>query len=364
MAHVATASGWRGGEQQVLYLLRGLLRRGLDSVLFTPGESPLARAAGEAGIPVVPFRVRGDLDLAAAWRLRSRLSSGIAVLHLHTARAHAVGRLAAWGRTTPRVVVSRRVDFPVKGGPLGRLKYAGVDRYIAVSHAVSRVLVDGGIPPERVRVVHSGVDPARFAVPADPEGLRRELGIPRNSNLVGFIGALAAHKAPGDLVDALAEMPETVHGVFAGTGDLEAALRERARPLGGRIHFLGHREDVPHLMRSIDVFCLPSRMEGLGTSVLDAMAAGVPVVAAAGGGIPEMMEDAVSGLLVEPGRPRALRAALERVLADPALRARLAAGGRERVRSFGADRMADETIRVYQEVLEGSRAPHGGRPGS
>jgi glycosyltransferase involved in cell wall biosynthesis len=304
---------------------------------------------------VEPFRVRGDLDLAAARRLRSRLDPEITILHLHTARAHAVGRLAAWRCKTPRVIVSRRVDFPIKGGPLGRLKYAGVDRFIAVSREVSRVLVAGGVPAERVRVVHSGVDPARFAVPADPDGLRRELGIPPNSNLVGFIGALAAHKAPGDLVEALAAMPETVHGVFAGTGDLEAELRKRAHPLEGRIHFLGHRTDVPRLMRSIDVFCLPSRMEGLGTSVLDAMAAGVPVVAGAAGGIPEMVEHEANGLLVEPGRPRALQTALERVLTDAGLRERLVAGGRERVRAFTADRMAEETIRVYQEVLERPR---------
>jgi glycosyltransferase involved in cell wall biosynthesis len=364
VAHVATASGWRGGEQQVLYLLEGLLRRGLDSVLFTPGPSPLAAAARGAGIPVVPFRARGDLDVAAGWRLRSRLGSDVDVLHLHTGRAHAVGRLATWRRAGPRVVVSRRVDFPVKGGRLGRVKYAGVDRFIAVSREVARVLVAGGVPPERVRVVHSGVDPRRFAVSPDPQGLRRELGIPPNSKLVGFVGALAAHKAPEDLVEALSGMPDSVHAVFAGTGRLAARLRARARPLGNRVHFLGHRGDVPRLLRSIDAFCLPSHMEGLGTSVLDAMAAGTPVVAAAGGGIPEMVEDGVSGLLVVPGRPRELAAALERVLGEDVLRRRLIAGGAERVLRFSADRMAEETIRVYREVLDEAWAPHGGRPGS
>jgi glycosyltransferase involved in cell wall biosynthesis len=101
----------------------------------------------------------------------------------------------------------------------------------------------------------------------------------------------------------------------------------------------------------MDVFCLPSHREGLGTSVLDAMAAGIPVVAARGGGIPEMVEDERSGILVPPGEPRRLAEAIERVLCVPSLRERLVAGGEERVRMFSADRMVEGTLRVYQDVL-------------
>ncbi len=354
--HVATARTWRGGEQQVLYLLEGLVRRGWDPVLATPPGSPLAGRAGALGIRLVPLASRGDLDPLAAFRLRGAVKrEGTEILHLHTGHAHALGLLAVRGlEPRPAVAVSRRVDFPPRGGPAARLKYGGgVDRFLAVSDRVRGVLLEHGIAPERVVTVHSGVDPARMEVPPDPSGLRRDLAIPNPHKLVGFFGALVGHKSPGDLLEAGARLPRHCHLVLAGDGPLAGTLRERAeRPdLAGRVHFLGYREDVPRLLRSVDVFCLPSRLEGLGTAVLDAMAAGTPVVAAAGGGIPEMVEDGRSGLLVPPGRPEALAEALGRVLDDPGLAARLAAGGRERVRAFTAERMVEATLEVYQSIL-------------
>lgn len=351
---MATATGWRGGEQQVFYLLSGLRERGLEPVLVAPGSGVLAERARKAGIRVEAVSSRGDLDLGAASRIRRILTPEIDILHLHTGHAHALGLLAVVGRSRPRVIVSRRVDFPIKGGALGRLKYgARVDRFLAVSGRVARMLVEGGVPEARVTTVYSGVDPGRFqGIEADPD-LRGNLAMPLSAKLVGFVGALVPHKAPEDLVAALMHLPPHVHGLFVGEGKLEPALRRQAKAGGidGRVHFLGYREDVPRLLRSLDVFCLPSHEEGLGTSVLDAMAAGVPVVGADGGGIPEMVEPGVSGLLAPAGKPAALARALARVLEDPDLARKLIEGGRRRVEAFHVDRMVDRTLEVYQEVL-------------
>lgn len=351
---MATARTWRGGEQQVLYLLSGLSARGLAPRLAAPPESPLARRAREQGIEVVPLRSRGDLDLGAAAALR-RAAAGADLLHLHTGHAHALGLLATVGiRPRPAVVVARRVDFPIRAGFASRLKYGPrVDRFVAVSHAVARVLEAGGVPRGRITVVHSGVDPARFAGPGNGERLRADLAIPRSAKLVGFVGALVPHKAPGDLLEALAGLPPEVHGVLVGTGELETPLRRRAAAddLSGRVHFLGQRDDVPALLPAFDVFCLPSRQEGLGTSVLDAMAAGTPVVATLGGGIPEMVVDGECGLLAPAGDPEALRVLLLRVLTDRSLAGRLVAGGRERITGFTADRMVEKTLGVYEDTL-------------
>ncbi len=353
--HVATERTWRGGEQQVLYLLEGLRDRGMPPVLATPGGSPLAARAAAAGIEVRDVPSRGDFDLRAAARLRRLLNDGIDILHLHTGHAHALGLLATMGRKRrPAVVVSRRVDFAPRGGLSTRFKFGGrVDRFVAISREVARVLREAGVPADRLTVVHSGVDPARFEVPRDGEGLRRELGVPPDVKLIGFVGALVGHKSPGDLLEALALLPSGVHAVMAGRGGLDGILRDRAgRPdLEGRVHFLGHRDDVPRLLRSVDLFCLPSRMEGLGTSVLDAMASGTPVVAAAGGGIPEMVEEGRSGLLVPPGRPADLAAAIRRVLEDPGLAKTLAEGGRKRVSAFTRERMVEGMIQVYKALI-------------
>ena len=353
--HLATERSWRGGEQQVLYLLEGLRDRNLAPVLATPPESPLARRAAAAGLEVRAVASRGDVDLRAAARVRRLLRDRFDILHLHTGHAHAVGLLAVAGlRPRPAVVVSRRVDFPPRGWWTMRFKYGrGVDRFVTVSHAVARVLAEAGVAPERVTTVHSGVDLSRFDVPADGPGLRRELGVPPDVKLIGFVGALVGHKSPGDLLEALSGLPAGVHAVLAGDGSLGPTLRRRAEgaDLRGRVHFLGHRDDIPRLLRSVDLFCLPSRMEGLGTSVLDAMAAGTPVVAAAGGGIPEMVEDGRSGLLAPPGNPAALAAALRKALQDSGLSAALARGGRERVRSFTRERMVDGMVQVYEAIV-------------
>jgi glycosyltransferase involved in cell wall biosynthesis len=334
----------------------------MEPHLATPDRSPLAQRARAAGITVIPVESRGDLDLLAAARIR-RVLSGVDVLHLHTGHAHAIGILATVGlRSRPAVVVSRRVDFPIKGGIPGRLKYGSrVDRFLTVSRFVSQVLVEGGVDPERVMAVHSGIDPSRFEIPRDRDGLLQELGVPGSVKLVGFVGALVGHKAPMDLLEALATLPETVHGVVVGAGGLEAELKRRAETddLKGRVHFLGHRDDVPRILRSIDVFCLPSRQEGLGTSVLDAMASATPVVAAAGGGIPEMVEDGQSGILVPADDPSSLGRKISEVLSDADLALQLAEGGRKRVRVFTAARMVERTLEVYEGVLAERRRPAG-----
>jgi len=339
----------------VLYLVAGLRKRGYDPLLVTPGNGVLAERARGAGIRIASISSRGDLDLRAAARIRRLLDPGVDILHLHTGHAHALGLLAVLGRSRPRVVVSRRVDFPIKGGLLGRLKYGPrVDRFLAVSGRVAEVLREGGVPAGRVTTVYSGVDPSRFqGVEPDPE-LRAQLGLPSSAKLVGFVGALVPHKAPEDLVAALTRLPSHVHCLFIGEGKLEPALRRQASAGGieERVHFLGYREDVPRLLRSVDVFCLPSHEEGLGTSVLDAMAAGVPVVGADGGGIPEMVEDGVSGLLVPAGDTEALGRALGSVLEDPDLAKKLTEGELKRVEAFHVDRMVERTLAVYEEVLD------------
>ncbi len=362
--HVNTSANWRGGEQQVLYLLRGLRDRGHHAELAAPIRGVLARRALAEGFRVHPFSSCGDLDLPAAWRLRRLLGSSD-LLHLHTGHAHALGLLATLARNpAPAVIVSRRVDFPIKGGKFGGLKYSrGVDRFLPISQRVRDVLLAGGVDPARITTVYSGVASERFEGGGDGLDLRRELNVPQHVKLIGFVGALVPHKAPGDLLEALAQLPREVHAVLAGDGELASTLQERAgaEDLTGRVHFLGHREDIPGLLSSLDVFCLPSRMEGLGTAVLDAMAAGIPIVATTGGGIPEMVEPDRSGILVPPAAPDSLARALAAVLSDPFLAARLSAGGRVRVQAFSADRMVEGTMSVYTSVLRERRglpAPH------
>jgi glycosyltransferase involved in cell wall biosynthesis len=250
-----------------------------------------------------------------------------------------------------KTVATRRVDFPLRG-PFSRWKYASCRRVIAVSRAIASVMEADGFPADRVSLVYEGVPDRK---PEDGgAAILRSLGVPDGAPVVGNVAALTGHKDHATLLDAaqvvLRRRPDACF-VIAGDGPLRRELEARAREQGlsGRVLFAGFRTDVDRLLPAFSVFCLSSHLEGLGTSLLDAMAFGLPVVATAAGGIPEAVEHGVTGLVVPVRRPDALARALLEVLEDGDLRRRLGAAGRARfLERFTADRMVEETLRVYQ----------------
>jgi glycosyltransferase involved in cell wall biosynthesis len=275
------------------------------------------------------------------------------VVHLHDPHAVSAGMLARRLAGPRPLVGTRRVDFALRG-LLSRRKYGACDRVIAVSEAIAAVLRRGGIASERVRVVYEGV-PDRPAQAGGQEALR-ELGIPADVPVVGNVAALTGHKDQATLLAAaarvVARLPE-VRFLIVGEGELRGRLEALSRELGleRRCVFAGFRADLDRLIPAFTVFCLSSHMEGLGTSLLDAMAFGVPVVATAAGGIPEAVTDGVTGRLVPPRDPDALAAALVEVLADPARRAAWGRAGRQRFEErFTADRMVEATLATYTEL--------------
>jgi len=354
IAHVDTGRTWRGGQAQVLGLCRGLLARGHEQLVLAP-RGPLADRIVAAGIPWQRFESANDLDFVAGWRLARALAGyGPDIVHLHSGRAHALGARAAGGRP---VLVSRRVDFDISSGLARRLKYArGVDRYLCISEGVRRVLVKGGISPERLAVVPSGIDLERWRRLPDPAALRARLGLMPGTPVLGTIAALAPHKDLFNLLAAAALVRERVpeaRWVVFGEGELRAALeRDRAaRGLESIVLFPGFLENVGEALALMDVFVLSSYLEGLGTSVLDAQAAGVCVVATETGGVPEMIASGDNGWLVPPRDPKALAGAVEEALAHPEERARRAARARETVRRFSLDATVEATLAAYRDVL-------------
>lgn len=357
IAHVDSETTWRGGQAQVLGLLRGLAARDHQVVLFCPG-GPLAEKASAAGVRVLPWRARSDFDLGAAARLARGLAAELPdMVHLHSGRAHALGAWAArWAGRLP-VVVSRRVDFAVATHPLSALKYRfGVDRYLCISEGVRRVLAAGGVAERRLAVVPSGIDVDRWKSRPDPAGLARELGLAPGTPVAGSIAALAPHKDQRTLLRAAAllapRLPRARWVVF-GEGRLRAPLEAERRSLGlDRVVLLpGFTERVAEALALLDVFVLSSYLEGLGTSVLDAQAAGVPVVATAVGGVPEIVADGVTGWLVPPRDPEALAAAVERALTQPEEAARRAAQARQSVRRYAIANTVALTESEYLAVL-------------
>ncbi len=362
--HLSDARSWRGGERQALTLALGLRDRGHETVLACPPGTPLARRALRDGVDLMPLRMRSEIDPCAVMRVAAELERrSFDVLHLHTPHAHTVGLVAAGllghSPARPRVVVSRRVAFPMRRHPLQSFKYgAGVDAFVAASYAVRERLARHGVERARVAVIHDGIEPAPAPEAASVRELERELLLGPLAPRIGHVGHLETHKGQRFLLEAfvkvLAAWPQAVL-VIVGDGPLRADLEERARRLAieDRVRFAGLRDEVAPAIALFDLFVMPSVQEGLGSVILDAMALGRPVCAAAGGGIPEIVRDGDNGVLVRPLDAEALAEGILRLLGDPPTAKRLAEAGRATVGSrFSAARMVEQTLRLYGLVLD------------
>jgi glycosyltransferase involved in cell wall biosynthesis len=353
--HVDSARGWRGGQNQALLTALGMAARGHEVILACQARGALAERARTAGVPVREMDFRGDLSPSAVAQLRGLLrEQRPEVVQLHDPHAVSAGLLASrLSARRPALVATRRVDFPLRG-LLSRRKYAACGRVVAVSEAIAAVLRRDGVPADRVRVVHEGV-PDRPAQPGGRQALR-ELGIPEDAPVVGNVAALTDHKDHATLLAAAALVcarGSAARFVIVGEGELRSRLEAQARALGleGRCVFAGFRSDLDRLIPAFTLFCLSSHHEGLGTSLLDAMAFGVPIVATAAGGIPEAVADGVTGRLVRPRDPEALGSALLEALESPAQRDAWALAARRRFEErFTADRMVEATLAVYAEL--------------
>jgi len=358
--HVDSARTWRGGQNQVLLTAAGMQHRGHRVTVVCQAGGELETRAREAGLDVRGVRFRGDLSpgatLALARLLRREPPDA---MQLHDPHAAAAGALAARLAGARLTLATRRVDFPLRGG-LSLWKYRSTQGVIAVSRAIASVLVSAGIPSERVRLVYEGVRDR----PPQPGGreLLGELGVPRDAPVVGNVAALTGHKDHATLIQAAARvvdrLPEA-RFVVVGEGQLRTRLQAQVRDLGLERNwvFAGFRNDLDRLLPAFTVFCLSSHLEGLGTSLLDAMCFARPVVATAAGGIPEAVVDGVTGHLVPVRDAAALADALVHVLRDADTRTAMGRAGRQRFEEqFTEDRMVEATLGVYRELHGGDEA--------
>jgi glycosyltransferase involved in cell wall biosynthesis len=233
-----------------------------------------------------------------------------------------------------------------------------VQAVVAISEGVRAMLIASGVDPARIHLVPSGVEAERFALGAGARAAARARhAIDPDAFVLVAVGALETRKGHDVLLDAIALRADPrVHVLVAGEGALRADLEARRHALGldERVRFLGRVDDVPTLLAAADALVMPSRQEGLGVAALEAMAAGLPVVASRVGGLPDAVTDGVTGFLVPAEDPRALAAAIDRLAGDPALARRLGAEAAAAVRArFTMAAMAEATHAVYRNVMDG-----------
>ena len=320
-------------------------------VVFITGEGSdeLVMKARQAGHEVLLMpHLRSEIAPADDRRALADLQAclkGFDVVHTHSSKAGALGRVAAHRLEIGRIVHTfHGFPFHQFQSWLRRTAYIKIEQrvgrytdvFLAVGPAVAAEAITRRIaPPERVRTIGVGVAKALDAPGAhDRAEARRILGVPPGMRVVGTVGRLAFQKAPEDFVRALAGLGRSdVFGIWIGDGPLRSRIERLAekRGLSGRMLFTGERNDVEMLLPGLDIFAMASRYEGLPCAIVEAMGAGLPVVATAVNAVPDVVIAGETGLLAPPGMPDLLGRAIGHMLDNPADAARLGAAGRDRL---------------------------------
>ena len=358
-----------GAEKQLALLATRLPRDQFDvHVIALTRGGPYAGLLRENDVPITIVQKSHKLDLGAYRRLKRALTQlSPDILHTWLFAANAYGRLAVRGTSRPRIVVSERCVDTWKSAWqlwLDRRLIPRTDRLIGNSQSVIDFYREQGFPPERMSVIYNGIDVHQLAGPvastpdahADRAALLQELGLPENAKLIGYVGRLAKQKRVDDLLWAaqlLRQADDSARVLLIGDGPEQSRLEQRARDLecAEFVRFLGHREDATALMRMMDIFWLGSDFEGLSNSLMEAMAAGLPVIAT---NIPpnrELVEHGKQGYLVDVGDGVAFAQYTAKLLKDPDLAHSLGAAGRSHMaHEFSVQQMVDAHANLYGQL--------------
>jgi len=365
--YVVTAAGWGGATQHVVRLMEADLKNGHQVGLASAPEPRLMEEASALGVNLFPNRhfVRAASpwrDLRALWPVFGAIREfDPDLVSAHSTKAGYAARLAGLVLQKPVVFTAHGWAFTEGRSKWKRHLLAMAERLAA--RATTRILCvsehDRDLAlelriakPDKVRVIHNGVDPAALRG-ADGTVARSELG--RGSgNVLTMIGRLSSPKDPFTVLEALRRAELPCHLLLVGRGELLPAVQDRIAQLclADKVILTGERRDVPAILAASDVLVLSSRWEGLPYTIIEAMMAGLPVVATRVGGVPELVEDGVTGFLVAPQDSVKLAEALQKLLDDPELRRKMGEAGRAKaLKEFTLDRMLAETQKVYEEVI-------------
>ena len=354
--HSESSRGWGGQENRTLQECLQLRARGVELMLVCPPDSGLSRRAHEQGFAVAEVAMPRSLDPLVVFRIAAVMRRFRPdVVNTHSGRDTILAGLAArLVRPRPLVVRTRHLILPITS----RATYSWLpDHVVTVSVAVRENLITAGVPPQRITAITTGVDCRRFDPAIVAPGLRKELNLADDAFVVGMVAILRMKKGHQDLLDAAVDVVKAIpQAIFVIAGDgpqrenTERGIAERG--LQAHVRLLGLRRDIPEVLRSLDLFVLPTHEEAFGTSYLEAQAMGLPVIATRVGGVPEAVHEGVTGLLVPAKDPQALAAAIIELGRDPLRRHAMSAAGRPWVQAeHTTERMAERMIALYEALL-------------
>lgn len=357
--HIDTDKEWRGGQQQGFYLHKKLVEKNISSIFLCQPGSMLSEKLDKENLSYLTMKIRGETDFLAGRKIAQICrEKKINILHLHDAHAMAAGLFAKLFYPPLFLVGVRRVDYHIKKNIFSQFKYKSskMTKIVAISNEIKRILIEDGIDELKIEVIKSGVDIDKFLQIKKSDFLHENLNLPKNAFIAGTIAALAGHKDYPTLLKAFeiaaAKIPD-LYFVSIGDGPDREKIFELRDKLGLKDRFIlrGFQKDVGNHLKNFDIFVLSSKTEGLGTSVMDAMAAGIPCICCKSGGIPELIDDKVNGILVENQNLFVLCEKIIELYNDKDLRIRLGKAAREKSLQFSIDKNVDKNIELYENIL-------------
>ena len=358
VVHLDTGRELRGGQRQLLTLARGLHRQGYEQLVVCPEGSALETRARQEGFRVFALPPHDPGQANGILQLRQQLLAEPAqILHAHDGRGQTLAWLASLGLPVRRVA-SRRVTFL----PASRARHRFIYRHtchavIAVSEYVRRLLVSSGVPEARIEVIPDGIEiPAELPSSDDRLRARAQWGMGEQEFVIGHVGAFTPEKGQDIAIQAVRLLAERLpQARLLLVGELPRAYAARieaeVRAAQVRVRLLGDLEDLTDFFAGLDLFLMPSRAEGLGSSALRAMAHGRAVVASCVGGLPEIVEEGKTGWLVPAESPRDLADAILAAASDRVRLSQFGANAREQARQFSSDIMRERTEALYRRLL-------------
>lgn len=359
--HLSSEKTWRGGEQQIAYLIEELEKLGVENYVACREGSAFQDHCKQHLIEHVALPFANNFDVITAWQIRNFCTyMKIDIVHMHSSRSHTMGVIASLLGANVKLFLSRRVDFPSAGNWFSNYKYnyKGIKKILCVSEKIKEVIAPTIENKRKLEVVYSGIDTSRFEGKTNTGILHREYTLPDDTKIVANISAIAPHKDYFTFVDTVASFQqnstEKVKFFIIGEGECRNEIEEyiKQKNLTHDIILTGFRHDIADVLPEIDVFLMTSKEEGLGTTVLDAFANKIPVVATAGGGIPEMVKHEHTGLLYSIGDSKGLARGIETMLNDAPMREKLTKNATKLLmEKFTKEKTAAQTLEQYRNAI-------------
>lgn len=359
--HLSSEKTWRGGEQQIAYLIEELQSIGVENIVASKKESVFEKYCNENNIKNYSFGFNNSIDIKSAIGLKTLINKiKPDIIHVHTSKGHGIIAVACALGLKCTIVLSRRVDFELKNSGFSQWKYnlPQIKKILCVSNEIKNIVKKSIKNPERAVTVYSGINLDRFKNVHHQNYLREKFQLSSNSYLIGNTSAIADHKDYYTFVDTARKVinggNQNVYFFIIGDGPLKNEIKDYVSEsdLKEKVFFTGFLENIAEILHELNLFLMTSKTEGLGTSILDAFASNLTVVSTNGGGLKETVLHNKTGLLAEVGDSSTLAKHVNELMNNQPKSKALSASAFQFVQEFSKENTGKKTNQIYQELLK------------